>query len=237
MSSQANGPGDQRQASGQAELLWKQCTAMFAAGAALGPLCDGQHSSHDVLHYERPVMLQIEPVNLHLETCWWVPLLFGCAGVILGIGHPLLDDLLAPTPDKAGTPAGGRAPGWGFVYLGIALFVMQYAASGALEQPLLHTRLLGLPAIDLLLAATAVAHWWSFDRTRQGFFWAVLTAAAGPAVEIFLINALHLYHYSHPQLLGIPTWIPWVYFCGAPAVGGLGRRVRRLLEAQIRDAS
>jgi hypothetical protein len=48
---------------------------------------------------------------------------------------------------------------------------------------------------------------------------AVLTAAAGPIMEIFLINYLHLYHYTHPDVFGIPTWIPWVYFGGAPAVG------------------
>jgi hypothetical protein len=40
------------------------------------------------------------------------------------------------------------------------------------------------------------------------------------------INGLHLYTYSHPDVLGIPSWIMWVYFCGAAAVGNLGRRVR-----------
>lgn len=33
------------------------------------------------------------PPLLELETCWWVPLLFGVAGVILGVGFPVLDDL------------------------------------------------------------------------------------------------------------------------------------------------
>ena len=54
---------------------------------------------------------------------------------------------------------------------------------------------------------------------------ACLTAVAGPAVEITLINWLHLYAYTHPAVLGVPTWIPWVYFAGAPAVGNLGRKV------------
>eukprot|EP00951_Prasinocladus_malaysianus_P020561 scaffold168508_cov49-Prasinocladus_malaysianus.AAC.1 len=54
---------------------------------------------------------------------------------------------------------------------------------------------------------------------------AVVTATAGPAVEVILINVLGLYHYVHPQVLGIPSWIAWVYFCGSPAVGNLGRRV------------
>ena len=46
---------------------------------------------------------------------------------------------------------------------------------------------------------------------------AALTAVCGPAVEIFLINVLHLYDYAHPQIWGVPTWIPWVYAAGAPA--------------------
>jgi hypothetical protein len=33
------------------------------------------------------------------------------------------------------------------------------------------------------------------------------------------------------EVLGIPTWIAWVYFSGAPAVGNLGRRVRADLVA------
>ena len=53
-----------------------------------------------------------------------------------------------------------------------------------------------------------------------------LTALAGPGIEVVLIKVLGLYHYNHADILGIPTWIPWVYFCGAPAVGNLGRKVR-----------
>ena len=45
------------------------------------------------------------------------------------------------------------------------------------------------------------------------------------------INGLHLYHYTGAEVLGIPTWIAWVYFSGAPAVGNLGRRVRADLVA------
>jgi hypothetical protein len=64
---------------------------------------------------------------------------------------------------------------------------------------------------------------------------AALTAVCGPAVEIFLINALHLYSYTAPQVWGIPTWIPWVYAAGGPAVGGLGRKVWDTLKGQRRQ--
>lgn len=61
---------------------------------------------------------------------------------------------------------------------------------------------------------------------------ATLTALAGPAAEVVLINKFGLYHYSHPVVWGIPTWIPWVYFCGSPAVGNLGRKISSKLHAQ-----
>jgi hypothetical protein len=59
-----------------------------------------------------------------------------------------------------------------------------------------------------------------------------LTAVCGPAIEVGLIQGLHLYAYTQPQVAGVPTWIPWVYFCGGPAVGLLGRQVWAELVAQ-----
>ena len=68
--------------------------------------------------------------------------------------------------------------------------------------------------IDVILCVWGVLTWYLFDGTSQGLFMASLTAVAGPVAEISLINVLHLYEYSHPDVFGIPAWIPWVYFCG-----------------------
>ena len=179
-----------------------------------------------------------------------MPLLFGVAGIILGVSHPLLDAWQHERQQQqqheqqqppAGLPPGGQprwgaAPPWSVVLLGIALFVCQYAASGALEQPLAGATLGPLPALDVLLAAVALAHWAAFDGSVQGFGMAALTAVAGPAVEAVLINWWALYDYTHPVVLGEPTWIAWVYFCGGPAVGNLGRRVSAdLLARQLKQ--
>ncbi|KAL0017830.1 hypothetical protein WJX77_006995 [Trebouxia sp. C0004] len=75
----------------QQQTITKQAIALAASGAVLGPLCDGQHSKHEVLYYVNPTMLNVPICNLQLETCWWVPLLFGFAAVILGVGHSTLD--------------------------------------------------------------------------------------------------------------------------------------------------
>jgi hypothetical protein len=81
-------------------------------------------------------------------------------------------------------------------------------------------------ALDVVLAVSGVGLWAAVDGTQQGFAMALLTAIAGPAAEIALINVLGLYQYTLPDVFGVPTWIPWVYFCGSPAVGLLARRVR-----------
>jgi hypothetical protein len=129
--------------------------------------------------------------------------------------------------------AGGAVPSWSTVFVAISLFVVQYWLSGKLDNALASGTLASTTPLpppvqqylpDLLLLSYGLAVWWGFDRTKVGLSMSVLTAICGPAIEVILINLLELYHYSHPQVLGVPTWIPWVYFCGGPAVGLLGRR-------------
>ena len=180
-----------------------------------------------------------------LETALWVPLLFGGAGVVIGVGHTLGDTFRLKTGAKEdrfiegvtppprfleecpGKPRFGWEPEWGVVYSGIGLFAMQYATSGMLATTV-DPPFPDMPshAIDAILAAWALGQWAVFDYTKQGLAVAVLTGVAGPATEIFLINVLHLYHYVDPDFFGIPSWIAWVYFCGSPAVGNLSRAVR-----------
>jgi hypothetical protein len=194
-----------------------------------------------------------------LETGWWVPPLFGAAAVVIGVGHTSLDawrirasvraareqelrnsskaqtvrrtaDLIDECPAK---PALGFTPGWTGVNLCISVFAFQYLASGILaspESPFVDG-FLPYHLIDLILAVWACLTWYVFDNTRQGLFMAGLTAFAGPCAEIVLINYGHLYEYSHSDFAGIPSWIPYVYACGAPAVGNLSRQVRNELRA------
>ncbi|KAL6752943.1 hypothetical protein V8C86DRAFT_530655 [Haematococcus lacustris] len=280
------------------ERLPQAACAMYCAGAVLGPLLDGLHSQNDVLHYKDPVHLHLS--GFELETCWWVPLLFGAAGIIIGIGVPALDRLAASKPKAA--------PSWPAVLLCIACFAAQYGLSGYLDarlHPPLHSSSLsptpaisyastptpapatipalaspfapapapapalttfpsptlvpaaspllvpspspllaaapapapGLPAdpalaINGVLAVLAALQFLVFDRTPSGALLSLLTAVCGPAVEVGLIQGLHLYHYSHPDWAGIPLWIAWVYAAGGPAVGNLGRRVWADLDAR-----
>ena len=203
---------------------------MWVSAAALGPLCDGRHSAHDVLHYAKdsiagPPWLLAVPGSgeVLLESCWWVPVAFGGAGVILGVAHPLLDRAWGDGPRDP--------PGWPAVLINIAAFVACYDLSGELAQQAAARGgphdLLGL---DAPLLACAVATFVVFERSRGGLFMMLLLALIGPIAEIGLINQLHLYAYTDPDLLGVPSWIPWVYAAGGPANGALGRQILHELQ-------
>lgn len=212
--------------------------SLYAAlsGALLGPICDSAHSSNNVLHYTHPT------ITAPIETCFWVPPLFAIAAVILSVGHIFLDRQWHPSSSKplpsasffSDQPRCGYDPSWPVVLSGIACFCLQYAFSGKFEASL------GLdhPALfHALLLSSALALWYVFDGTRQGLLWGILTAVGGPVIEIVLINGPELYRYVHPDVLGIPLWIPWVYFAGAPANGNLGRKIASSLSRQRESES
>lgn len=217
--------------------VWlQQGVAMWGAAAILGPLCDGCHSKHDVLHYAvdsiagDPWVLRAPGGDVLLETCWWVPIAFGGAGVILGATHPLFDRREAASEGK--TPR--APPGWGTTLLVIASFVLCYELSGVLAQAAAASPPTSLvervARLDGPLTAAALAIYLVFERSPGGLFMALLTATIGPVVEIGLINVGGLYAYTHADVASIPLWIPQVYFAGAPAVGALGRQVLHELE-------
>ena len=226
--------GRQREYIPPGRWLQHQTLVTGLSASILGPLLDGLHSSHNVLHYHHPVLIKI--LSFQLETCWWVPILFGLAGIILGVSHPLLDGVIDSSSSYPSSSSSSSArlqnsqiknPSWFLILFGIALYVLQYYISGVMEEPLLGDKLLGVvPTIDVVLATAGGALWYILDKTPQGFLMASLTAICGPLLEIVLINTLHLYHYSHPDWANaIPSWIVWVYFGGAPAVGNLGRKI------------
>lgn len=210
---------------------------MWVAAALLGPLCDGRHSSHDVLHYATDSIagapwLLYAPGSTDvvlLETCWWVPVAFGGAGVILGAAHPLLDRAWGGGPRPP--------PGWPTVLAAVGAFVACYDLSGQLAQAAAETAgssggLAGHEwlALDAPLLGCAVALFLIFERSWGGLLMCGLLATIGPAVEVGLINQLHLYSYTHPDVAGIPSWIAYVYAAGGPANGALGRQVLHEIE-------
>lgn len=172
----------------------RSVSAQAASGFGLGPLLDNFHGQYGVLVYDA---YQISgPL---FESALWVPPLFAFAAVAIGVvaGNgppPKLEDTL-------------RA---------ILAFVAVYWFSGALQQ---HQA----ASYSLMLLWPLGLSFLAFDPRPRTLAACVATAVAGPSLELLLTSSTSLYHYTHPDFYTINSWIPAVYFAGAPPVAMLWR--------------
>uniref|UniRef100_A0A7S1UIV9 Uncharacterized protein n=1 Tax=Phaeomonas parva TaxID=124430 RepID=A0A7S1UIV9_9STRA len=143
----------------------------------------------------------------------WVPGLFAVAGLLISLLYATFDARVPSDEAKIMRNIGAMR-----VRVGIFMFALQYAASGALQM----AGVLGVKA-SLILWIWALSFWAIFDGTKAGMLTSAITALGGPALEYFLINKLGLYTYLLADWKGMCSWIPAVYFMGGPAVGNLYR--------------
>lgn len=169
---------------------------LLLAGATLGTLFDWTHVATGTTAYAAPAWRGL---------AWWVPLMFAAAGLAIGLSHPRLDRVLA-RPARPLRPAD--------LVLGMVALGAIWAGSGLLPLPNWQR--------GLVLAPAALLVWWALDRTRAGFLLATMTAVTGSAVEV-LVSSLGYFKYVTPDVAGITSWLPWVYFAASVAVGNLGR--------------
>lgn len=165
-------------------------------GGLLGALLDWSHVTSGTVVYARPVVL---------GEAWWVPLLYASSGLGIGLSHVALDARLA-RPEREITPER--------VLLGLVGLAVVWASSGY------------LPVADalrsLVLGPLALAVWFACDRTRVGLLVALATALVGCGVALAL-TAIGAFHYVHPDVGPIASWLPWIYVTASVAVGNLGR--------------
>ena len=175
---------------------------LFLVGAVLGPTMDGFHTHSDTLFYPHVWLLKMD---------WWVPFLFGGAGVAVGLSHLDLDlrlgkDYLDLT--------------WVHVAFGMASFAAIYFISGFLKID--ETRKV------VLLYTLAFLVWYIYDKTYSGLLLALVTAVLGTFSEISLIAA-DWFYYTHPDFLGVPYWLPALYVAASVAVGNFARKMSRTI--------
>ena len=167
-------------------------------GAVIGPFLDRAHAWTGAIAYDTPVT--------PLGVPWWVSLVYMGAALGIGLSHPALDRVLRRPQRVALTPR--------VLAAGFACLVVLWVGSGLIPA--------SNAVIALVLAAGAGLVVWAFDRTWQGVVLAIGTGMGGVVVEATLVR-LGLFHHRAPDVLGLPAWLPFVYFGGSVAIGNLSR--------------
>jgi len=191
----------------------KTLSTMTVISAPLGVSLDNYHGLFNVLNYHDisvPIIINYfdKPV---LKTAIFVPFLFGLAGLAMSSIILVGDELFGTEPTT-------RNSSWSNSFYTVSLFSFQYYLSGYLDFS--HADIL---TINIILAIFASVGWFKYDGSTAGAVLSILTAVAGPVVEILLINEFDLYSYTNADFMGICFWIVWVYALGGPAVGNLAR--------------
>ncbi len=183
---------------GSTTPLLRRVAALTLLGALVGPLLDRAHAWTGAIAYDTPVTA--------LGVPWWVTLVYVGAALGIGLTHPALDRWMKRPQRVVLSPSN---LGLGFVGM-----VILWVASGLLPGSNVTIALVLLAGAVVLLAA--------LDRTWQGALMALGTGAGGVVVEATLVR-LGLFHHRSPDLLGLPVWLPCVYFGGSVAIGNLAR--------------
>ena len=210
---------------------------MATCGASLGPFLDSYHSLFGALTYDTPLVFPLigsangsTQTLLTCVTTYWVPPLFGLAGLLIGWLYIWLD-ALSLKPGALEKTREGLNPSVPKVLIGISYFTFQYWLSG-----ILFAHGVDRTAILVLMSTLATGGFLALDGTLSGLITSALTAIGGPLIEVGLISFLPEpwgYHYNDPGETGFfPLWILPVYFLGGPANGNLARSFWNALSGQ-----
>lgn len=167
---------------------------LFLLGATLGTMLDAFHVYSKVERYPSPAFLGV---------AWWVPLLFGAAVVSIACSHPLVDPLLH---HRRYRPLLNSV-------IALAWLPLAYLISASVFDTFTKTGLLLLIYINF---------WLLTGGGWQNIVLSLVTAIAGTLIEMILVAA-GAFSYLHPDLLGVPYWVPCMYACASLALGDLGR--------------
>jgi hypothetical protein len=169
-------------------------------GAAICTVCDHLHATHGVLYYVHPVVW---------DQAWWVPLLFAAASLAAVAGATPIRRAFGARVTPAPTVREIAGDGLAFI---VAYAYTSFAA---------HDR----PNVTLALLAA----WWLARVVRDRAPWLIayslLMAVAGSSFEAGW-SALGFFYYRHPDIIGVPRWLPGIYLHVALVVGPLERVLR-----------
>lgn len=172
-------------------------------GSLLCTLLDQLHVRFGVLAYRRGPMFGQAP---------WVPALFAAATLIGLFGYStrarklgFWRDLMDGPRDRWGTLEAAWALAW---------MVGAYALSG----PLQHWP----RALVAAYLMTYALRCWALRAPGLG--WSGLQLAVGGTFFNSYLASTGVFHYRHPDLWGVPLWLPGVYLHAAPLLRAVLRR-------------
>ena len=166
-------------------------------GAAICTVGDHLHATHGVLWYPHPVLW---------DQAWWVPLLFACASLAAVAGATPVRRLFGAR--VTAPPTVREIAGDGLAFM-IAYAYTSFAPADR-------------PNVTLALLAA----WWLARVVRGRATWLIayslVMAVAGSAFE-GTWSALGFFYYRHPDVAGVPRWLPGIYLHVALVAGPLER--------------
>jgi hypothetical protein len=169
-------------------------------GAAICTVCDHLHATHGVLWYTHPVVW---------DQAWWVPLLFAGASLAAVGGATPIRRLFGAR--VTAPPSVRQVAGDGIAF--IAAYA--YTSFAPADRPNVTLALLGA--------------WWLSRVVRDREPWLIayslVMAVAGSAFEATW-SALGFFAYHHPDIAGVPRWLPGIYLHVALVAGPLERVLR-----------
>lgn len=172
---------------------------LFLSGAIIGSALNTLHVYTQVERYPVPVLLGM--------LAWWVPLALGVVAVIIGCTHPLVDPLLHNRRRPRSIVASSGELTW---------LVLAYLISASI---------LDSSAKSGLLLIIYLNFWLFSGRGWQNLLLSLVTAITGTLIEMILVTA-GVFSYVHPDIIGVPYWLPCIYAFASLAVGDLGRSLR-----------
>jgi len=152
-------------------------------GAIICTICDHLHVINGVLSY---------PHVVFWGEAWWVPLLFATASVVIvanaRVVRRVLGGAVLPWPTVGRVLGGGLA------------FVTAYAFTAY-----------GHAQPDVVLWVL-VGFWAARALTVPGWvvIYSIVVAVGGSAFE-GTWSMLGFFHYHHPDVYGVPRWLPGIY--------------------------
>jgi hypothetical protein len=173
--------------------------AQFAVGACTGAALDAVHVRSGVLSYQRPYWRTGQAI--------WVPLLFGGTAIVLG-------QLAWMFP-----PVESRRPLLSRWVRDSAQLAIAYAlTSVAADHPRVGSWLGLHPKVGSRRRSIALALLYALFRVRQNggaWLYTIMVAAVGSVVEA-AIAGIGLFRHHHPEVAGVPLWLPLLYANAAP---------------------